>query len=348
VTDALTIRRPDDFHLHLRDGEMLWGVAPVTAEHFARALVMPNLTPPVTTGPEAVAYKGRILRATEGTCTGFEPLMTIKVVKGTTPALIREAKDLGVVAAKLYPQGVTTNSSDGLTIEMLERAYPAFEAMVDLDMVLCVHGEVPGAYPPDRELNFVGGPLMDLLESFPDLRIVLEHATTEVACIAVRHSPNLAATITAHHLVLTMSDVLGGELKPHLFCKPIAKRISDREALVEAATSGHPRFFFGSDSAPHPVGRKECASCCAGVYSAPVAMATLAEVFDRAGALDRLEGFASEHGASWYRLPLNKGTLTLHRESADQCRRATHVVPVDPAPRWWRFGEVLGWRVEGV
>jgi dihydroorotase len=265
VTEAITIRRPDDWHVHLRDGELLTAVAPATARHFGRALVMPNLTPPVKTGADAMAYKERILAATEG--SGFEPLMTIKLLPETTAEWIQEAKQAGVIAGKLYPQGVTTNSEDGWSeIEVLD---PAFAAMEAAGMVLCLHGEAPDAFCLDREERFVRDVLPAIAGKFPRLRIVLEHVTTRVGVEMVRELPNVAGTITVHHLLLTLDDVIGGALNPHHFCKPVAKRPEDREALVEAAIRSE-RFFLGTDSAPHLKENKECAAGCAGVYTSPV------------------------------------------------------------------------------
>jgi dihydroorotase len=333
VTETLTIRRPDDWHVHLRDGELLAAVGPDTARHFARALVMPNLTPPVVTGADASAYRERILQATAE--SGFEPLMTIKVLPQTTAEVVREAKLAGVVAGKLYPQGVTTNSEDGWS--EIEALYPAFEAMQEEGLVLCLHGETPGVFSLDRESHFVQETLGELSRSFPRLKIVLEHVTTRVGVEAVQRLENVAGTITVHHLLLTLDDVIGGALNPHHFCKPVAKRPEDRDALVQAALRS-PKFFLGTDSAPHLRERKECAAGCAGVYTAPVAVALSAEVFDGHGALEHLEAFTSERGAAFYGVPLNEGTLTLSREASPVPAAVGGVVPM-------RAGAQVAWTV---
>lgn len=308
----LTLRRPDDFHVHLRDGAMLDDVAPETAKVFGRALVMPNLMPAVLSSDDALAYKERILKATQG--TGFEPLMTIKVVDSTTPARIRKAKFMGVIAGKVYPVGVTTNSQDG--VSDFSKLDPTFAAMEACGMVACLHGETPGIFCMDRESAFVSTTLTRLEEKFPRLKIVLEHISTSHAVDHVLHAgPNVAATITVHHLLLTLDDVVGDSgIRPHNFCKPIAKTYVDRAALVRAALSGNPKFFLGTDSAPHKKFVKECASGCAGVYSAPVAMPLLAGLFEQHNSLERLEAFTSEFGARFYELPLNEGKITLRRE----------------------------------
>ena len=333
MTDELTIRRPDDWHVHLRDGALLGAVASDTARHFARALVMPNLTPPVRTGEEALAYRERILAVTQG--LDFTPLMTIKLLPETSAEWVAGAKQAGVVAGKLYPQGVTTNSEDGWSeIEALDEA---FAAMEEAGLVLCLHGEAPDAFCLDRELRFVEDTLPSIAERFPKLRIVLEHVSTRAGVAAVRGLANVAGTITAHHLHLTLDDVIGGALHPHLFCKPVAKRPEDREALVEAALDSD-AFFLGTDSAPHLRGNKECSSGCAGVYTAPVALGLVAEVFDVHGALRQLEAFASERGARFYEVPLNEGQVTL--------RRGEWAVPADFAgvvPM--RAGQTLAWQV---
>jgi dihydroorotase len=333
VTDAITIRRPDDWHVHLRDGQLLDAVAQDTARHFGRALVMPNLTPPVSTGADALAYGERILKATEG--LGFTPLMTIKVFPGTTAECVKAAKAAGVVAGKLYPQGVTTNSEDGWSeIEALDSA---FAAMEEAGLVLCLHGEAPDAFCVDREQRFVEDVLPRIASTFPALRIVLEHVTTRVGVSMVNELANVAGTITAHHLHLTLDDVIGGALRPHLFCKPVAKRPEDRDALIEAAL-GSDLFFLGTDSAPHTVANKECASGCAGVYTAPVALGLVAEIFDAHGSLETLEAFTSERGAAFYGVALNEGQITLRRGEWPVPAEYGGVVPM-------RAGETLAWQV---
>jgi dihydroorotase len=309
--DELRIRRPDDFHVHLRDDPMLSQVVHHTAHVFARALVMPNLIPPIATGSDAVLYSARI--NWEVGEDEFKPLMTIKLLKTTTPAIIRTAHQMGVVAAKFYPEGVTTNSADGLehplSIESVLRV------MEQIGMVLCLHAEAPGVFCLERELAF-HDIIQWLWRTFPKLKIVVEHVTDArtVELITDHAPPTVAATITVHHLLLTLDDVIGAELKPHHFCKPVAKQHKDRKALLKVATSGHPRFFLGTDSAPHSIEKKECACGAAGIFTAPVAMPLLATIFEREGALSNLESFTSENGAEFYGLPLNEGTLTLVRD----------------------------------
>lgn len=286
---------------------MLARVAFFTEVAFARALVMPNLPTPVLSGEDALAYKADIVKVAEK----LDPLMTIKLIGKTNRETILHARDVGVIAGKVYPEGVTTNSADG--VRDIRDLYPIFETMEACGMVLSLHGEDPNAFCLDREVAFLNY-LEDISEAFPRLKIVLEHVTTARAVDMVKQLPNVAATITVHHLLITLDDVLGGPLRPHLFCKPIAKRPSDRQALNQAAISGNPKFFLGTDSAPHVIGLKECASGCAGVFSAPVAMEVLAEVFEDLKALDKLEAFTSEYGAKFYGLPLNEGTITLNQE----------------------------------
>jgi dihydroorotase len=325
MTTTLRIRRPDDFHVHLRQGEMLRDVLPATALVFGRALVMPNTLPPVLTGDDARRYE-RVIReaALQIGATGFQPLMTIKIVASTTPETIADAKAKGVIAGKLYPAGVTTNAADGMRVFMdnthlgstlsMDNHPQLFMAMEEADMVLCLHGEMPGEFCMDRERAFLGV-VSKLAQGYPRLRIVLEHITTEAAVAEVKRLPNtVAATITPHHLILTLDDVVGDKLQPHHFCKPIAKTPYDRKALIQAALSGNPKFFLGTDSAPHARNQKECASGCAGVFCAPVAMEVLAEVFEDHGGLERLEAFTSEFGAKFYGLPLNDSHVNLVRQ----------------------------------
>ena len=314
--DTLTITRPDDWHLHLRDGAALAAVLPDSARRFARAIVMPNLKPPVTTVDAAAAYRERILAALP-VGLKFDPLMTLYLTDNTSPGEIRRARDSGFVqAAKLYPAGATTNSDAGVTA--IERMDAVFAAMQDCGLVLCVHGEVTHADVDifDRERVFIDRTLAPLAARFPDLRIVFEHVTTAEAVNFVKTAGSrVGATITAHHLLLNRNAILAGGIRPHHYCLPVLKRETHREALLEAATSGDPRFFLGTDSAPHARGTKEAACGCAGCYTAHAAIELYAEAFEQAGALDRLEAFASFHGADFYGLPRNPDTLTLVRDA---------------------------------
>ncbi len=322
----LVIRTPDDMHVHLRDGEMLKSVAHFTSDVYARALVMPNTSRPIVTGQDVCDYREQILRSTVemDSVPAFEPLMSVKLLKRTTP-LLRDAKAAGAIAAKFYPEGVTTNSEDGVAdIRELEGALGEMDR---LGMVLCLHGEVPGVFCMDREAAFLDH-LRWISREFPGLRVVLEHVTTAAAVDAVFGLPdNVAATVTAHHLFHTLDDVVGGMLSPHAFCKPIAKTPADREALRAAVTSGSPKFFFGSDTAPHLRGRKECSSGCAGVFSAPCALEALAVAFEEEKVLHRLEAFVSQFGAEFYGLPLNTGTVTLSRHGWVMDPEIVGVVP---------------------
>ncbi len=312
----LTITRPDDFHLHLRDGAALASVLPDTARRFARALVMPNLKPPVTTTAQAVAYRERILAALPAGMR-FEPLMTLYLTDNTPPAEIARAKASGIVhAVKYYPAGATTNSDSGVTD--IARVYPVLEAMEVHDMVLSLHGEVtdPRVDVFDREQAFIEQILVPLMRRFAALRIVLEHITTAVAVDFVAETPaGIAATITAHHLLLNRNAIFAGGLRPHHYCLPVLKRERHRQALLEAASSGDPRFFLGTDSAPHAVESKEAACGCAGIYTAHAGIEFYAEAFEQADALDKLKGFASIFGAQFYGLPLNVDTISLKQET---------------------------------
>ncbi len=315
---ALTITRPDDWHLHVRDGAMLASVLPDTARQFARAIIMPNLKPPVATVELALAYRERILAALpEG--MNFTPLMTLYLTEQTTPDEIRRAADCEhVYAVKYYPAGATTNAASG--VRVIDRVWPVLEAMQETRLPLLMHGEVTDHDIDvfDREAVFIERHLSRLVKSFPELPMVLEHITTQDSADFVRDAPaNLAATITAHHLLLNRNAMFEGGLRPHHYCLPLIKRELHRQALVQAATSGNPKFFLGTDSAPHPKGAKESDCGCAGVYSARNAMGFYAEVFEDAGALDRLEGFASHHGPDFYRLPRNADRITLVREAED-------------------------------
>ena len=315
ATQTLTITRPDDWHLHVRDGDALHTVVPHTAAQFGRAIIMPNLRPPVTTAAQALAYKSRIQAAVPAG-VGFEPLMTLYLTDNLPPDEIKRAKDAGVVAAKLYPAGATTNSDAGVTD--LRKTYKTLEAMQRDGLLLLVHGEVtsPDIDLFDREAVFIDTQLIPLRRDFPELKIVFEHITTKEAAHYVRDAGNYtAATITAHHLLYNRNAIFTGGIRPHYYCLPVLKRETHRLALVDAAVSDNIRFFLGTDSAPHPSHLKEHASGCAGCYTAHAAMELYAEAFEGAGALHKLEAFASFNGADFYGLPRNSGTVTLKRES---------------------------------
>ena len=312
---SLTITRPDDWHLHVRDGAALSTVVPHTAAQFGRAIIMPNLKPPVTTADQALAYKARIQAAVPAGVQ-FEPLMTLYLTDNLPADEIARAKDAGVVAAKLYPAGATTNSDAGVTD--LRKTYKTLEAMQKAGLLLLVHGEVTSSDIDlfDREAVFIDTQLIPLRRDFPELKIVFEHITTLEAAQYVQAADRFtAATITAHHLLYNRNAIFTGGIRPHYYCLPVLKRETHRQALVKAATSGSPKFFLGTDSAPHPAHLKEHASGCAGCYTAHAAMELYAQAFDAAGALDQLEGFASFHGADFYSLPRNTGSITLQRET---------------------------------
>jgi len=315
ATDILTLTRPDDWHLHLRDGEALRAVLPHTARQFARAIVMPNLKPPVTTTALALAYKQRILDALpEG--AAFEPLMTLYLTDRTEAEEMRRARDAGIVALKLYPAGATTNSDAGVTD--MRKTYATLEAMQREGLLLLVHGEVTDTDIDlfDREAVFIERVLQPLRRDFPELKIVFEHITTrEAAQYVAEAGANTAATITAHHLLYNRNAIFQGGLRPHYYCLPVLKREVHRQALLEAATSGSPKFFLGTDSAPHAAMLKEHAAACAGCYTALSALELYAQAFEAAGALHKLEGFASFHGADFYGLPRNTGRITLRRRA---------------------------------
>ena len=309
---SLTIRRPDDWHLHLRDGAMMRAVLPETARHFARAIIMPNLVPPVVTSKDAAAYRDRILAALpEG--ADFTPLMTLYLTEDTDPADVAAAHADGLIrAVKLYPAGATTNSASGVT--NFDKVRPVLEKMAEIGLPLCTHGEVtsPEIDIFDREAVFIDRVLDPIRRATPGLRVVMEHITTSQAAEYVRaHDRDLGATITTHHLIINRNHILVGGIKPHYYCLPVAKREEHRLALVAAATSGDARFFLGTDSAPHPDHLKEHACGCAGCFTATNTMALLAHVFDEAQALEHLEAFASLNGPGFYRLPVNEGSLTL-------------------------------------
>ncbi|MDZ7655638.1 MAG: dihydroorotase [Sulfurimicrobium sp.] len=314
--DTLTLTRPDDWHLHLRDGEHLRAVLPDTARRFGRAIVMPNLRPPVTTTELALAYRQRILDALP-VGSDFQPLMTLYLTDNTAPEEIARAKASGVVhGVKLYPAGATTNSDSGVTD--IHKCHAVLEAMQEHDLPLLVHGEDthPLVDVFDREQVFIGKVLVPLLDRYARLRVVFEHITTRQAVEFVKASPaNVAATITVHHLLYSRNAMFAGGMRPHMYCLPVLKREEHRWALVGAATSGNPKFFLGTDSAPHTKNTKESACGCAGIYTAHAALELYAEVFETAKALDKLEGFASFHGPDFYRLPRNAGKVTLRKES---------------------------------
>ena len=342
MTDEITIARPDDWHLHVRDGEALKTVVPHTAAQFARAIIMPNLRPPVTTAAQAVAYRERILAAVPPG-RRFEPLMTLYLTDNLPSDEIRRAREAGVVAVKLYPAGATTNSDAGVTD--LRKTRATLEAMQREGLPLLVHGEVtaPEVDLFDREAVFIETQLIPLRRDFPELKIVMEHITTREAAQYVRDADGfVAATITAHHLLYNRNAIFTGGIRPHYYCLPVLKRETHRLALVEAATGGSPKFFLGTDSAPHPAHLKEHATGCAGCYTAHAAMELYAEAFDQANALGRLEGFASFHGADFYGLPRNRETITLRREAWT----APESFPFgDARLKPLRGGEPLAWKL---
>jgi len=342
MSKQLTITRPDDWHLHVRDGEVLNSVVPATAACFGRAIIMPNLVPPVTDAAAATAYRERILKAATG--TNFEPLMVLYLTESTTPETIREAKAAGVVAAKLYPAGATTNSASGVTD--IRNIYPVLEAMAECGMLLLVHGEVTDADIDifDREKVFLDRVLAPTLEAFPSLKVVLEHITTADSAEFVRHhtGDNLAATLTPQHLMYNRNHMLVGGIRPHLYCLPILKRNKHQEALREAVASGDPRFFLGTDSAPHARDKKEAACGCAGCYSAYGAIGLYAEIFEELGILDKLEAFASFNGADFYGLPRNTDTITLVRELWTM---PEHLPLADGTIVPLKAGETVHWRM---
>jgi dihydroorotase len=314
----LTLRRPDDWHLHLRDGAAMHAVVGHTAAQFGRAIIMPNLRPPVTTTEAALAYRQRILRALPAD-TNFDPLMTLYLTDNTPAAEIHKAKASGLVhAVKFYPAGATTNADSGVTA--IDKTYAALEALQDTGMPLLVHGEVtdPDVDVFDREAVFIDRLLEPLTQRMPDLKIVLEHVTTRQGVeFVTRASGRIAGTLTAHHLLLNRNALFAGGLRPHHYCLPVLKREQHRQALLAAATSGNPKFFLGTDSAPHARGAKESACGCAGLYTAHAAIELYAEAFEAAGALDKLEGFASLYGPDFYELPLNQDTIVLEKAPWD-------------------------------
>ncbi|HEU4877214.1 MAG TPA: dihydroorotase [Sphingomicrobium sp.] len=340
TTDSITIRRPDDWHLHLRDGDMLKRVAPFTARQFARAIIMPNLSPPVTRVDQAAAYRDRIIAAAGA---GFTPLMTVYLTDDSDPDEIERGHREGVwVAAKLYPAGATTNSASGVTdIANVSRV---LERMEKIAMPLLVHGEVtdPSIDIFDREAVFIDKILLKTLANFPALKIVLEHITTRQSAELILSAsfPNLAATITPQHLMLNRNALFEGGLRPHAYCLPVVKREEHRLAVRKAAVSGSPNVFLGTDSAPHLIGAKESGCGCAGLFNAPFAIEAYAQVFDEEDALDRLEGFASVAGPRFYDLPLNEGSVTLERGGEPVPAAIGEVVPFGAGGRF-------GWRLVG-
>ncbi|MDP9901645.1 dihydroorotase [Variovorax ginsengisoli] len=340
--DTLTLTRPDDWHLHVRDGAALEAVVPHSARQVGRALIMPNLRPPVTTAEQALAYRERILAAMPAE-RGFEPVMSLYLTDKLPADEIARAADAGVRALKLYPAGATTNSDAGVTD--IRKTYATLEAMQKHGLLLLVHGEVtdPAIDLFDREAVFIDRVMIPLRRDMPELKIVFEHLTTKEGAHYVRDAgPFTAATITAHHLLYNRNAIFTGGIRPHYYCLPVLKRETHRVALVEAATSGSDRFFMGTDSAPHAAHLKEHALGCAGCYTAMTAIELYAEAFDQAGALDRLEGFASFHGADFYGLPRNTDTITLQRETWT----VPETVPYGEATlKPLRGGETLSWRL---
>jgi len=343
MTQTLTIRRPDDWHLHLRDGEMLKTVAHYTARQFARAIVMPNLTPPVSTVEAANAYRQRILDALPAG-TDFTPLMVCYLTDSIDPAEIERGYTSGAFAAcKLYPAHATTNSAHGVTD--IRKMTGVLETMQRIGMPLLIHGEVTDRHVDifDREAVFIETILTPLVADYPDLKIVLEHITTsEAVDFVTAAGPNIAATITPQHIIINRNAIFDGGIRPHAYCLPVAKREQHRLAVRAAAVSGSPKFFLGTDSAPHAIGRKENSCGCAGIFNAPYALESYAQVFEDEGVLDRLEGFASLHGPRFYGLPLNEGTVTLERIDTpvpdSLGEGALALVP-------FHAGEVLRWRL---
>src|SRR5947209_2993107 len=337
ASQALTIRKPDDWHVHLRDGEMLQRVAPYTARQFARAVVMPNLVPPITTVEAARDYRKRILEATQ---PGFTPLITCYLTDDLSPDEVARGFDEGVwIAAKLYPAGATTNSASGVTD--IRNIHPVLERMQRIGMVLCVHGEVtdPEVDMLDREAVFIERVLSTAVGEFPELKIVFEHSTTaEAVQFVERGGEKIAATVTPQHLIINRNALFRGGLRPHAYCLPVAKREKHRLAVRRAATSGSRKFFLGTDSAPHARHAKESACGCAGIFNAPFALESYATVFEQEDALDAFDAFASVNGPRFYGLPLNDGTVTLERAEVTVPDEIDGIVP-------FHAGETLRWRL---
>lgn len=341
---SITLRTPDDWHLHFRDGDMLSETVPATARCFARAIVMPNLVPPVVNAQQAVAYRQRI-EAARPAGSRFEPLMTLYLTNSTSPADIHEAKAAGVTACKLYPAGATTNSDAAVT--GIEAMYPVFEAMQEAGMPLLIHGEVTDSHIDifDREKVFIDEKMIPIVDAFPNLNVVFEHITTaDAAQFVLQANHNVAATITPQHLLLNRNDLLVGGVRPHNYCLPVLKRNTHQQALRDVVASGSKKFFLGTDSAPHAKHKKENACGCAGCYSAWSAIELYAEVFEQLGVIERLEGFASEFGPDFYGLPRNQGTITLVKQQWQvpeevQLPDGTSMVP-------FYAGQTLNWKLE--
>lgn len=346
MTDSLTIQTPDDWHLHFRDGDMLNETVPATARCFRRAIVMPNLVPPVITTEMALAYKSRILAAApQG--TGFEPLVTLYLTNDTTSEEIQKAKASGIVASKLYPAGATTNSE--AAVKGIRSLYPIFETMQAHGMLLLIHGEVTDGDIDifDREKAFIDRYLVDIVKHFPELKVVFEHITTKDAVdFVLAASDKVAATITPQHLLLNRNDLLVGGVRPHNYCLPVLKRNTHQQALREAVKSASPKFFLGTDSAPHEKHKKESACGCAGCYSAWSAIELYAKVFDDLGVLENLEGFASHYGADFYGLERNTGTITLTKQAWSVPDMVTLSTGDDIVPFF--AGETLAWKLTEV
>ena len=343
MSTSLTISRPDDWHLHLRDGAMLQTVLPETARHFARAIIMPNLVPPVVTGADAAAYRDRIMAALPSDMT-FEPLMTLYLTEDTDPEDLAAAHASGLITSvKLYPAGATTNSASG--VRDFDKVRPVLEKMAEIGCPLCVHGEVTDREIDifDREAMFIDRVLDPIRRATPGLRVIMEHITTkDGADYVLSNEKDLGATLTVQHLIFDRNDMLVGGMRPHYYCLPILKRREHREALMAAAISGDKRFFLGTDSAPHPTHAKESECCSAGCFTAPNALSILAQAFENEGALDRLEGFVSLHGPAFYGLPVNQETITLTKGDTEVTYPETlpageHTVTVfDPGfPLYW-------------
>ena len=344
TTTTLTLTRPDDWHLHVRDGAAMHAVVPHTAAQFARAIIMPNLKPPVTTTAQALAYKARILAAVPAGVP-FEPLMTLYLTDNLAPEEIARAKAAGIVACKLYPAGATTNSDFGVTD--LRKIYPVLEAMQREGLLLLVHGEVTSSDIDlfDREAAFIDQQLIPLRRDFPELKIVFEHITTKEAAHYVREADRfVGATITPQHLLFNRNAIFTGGIRPHFYCLPVLKREEHRQALVQVATSGSSKFFLGTDSAPHAAHLKEHASGCAGCYSAHAALELYATAFEAAGALDKLEGFASFHGPDFYGLPRNTSTVTLVKQTWTPPESFAFGEGAELKPL--AAGEALGWKLQ--